>query len=163
MSETETVARTVSHASFTIERTYPEVTPARVFEAFSTAKGKDAWFCGPDERWELVERTLDFRVGGRERLAGRWQEGWVAEFDATYWDIVPGERIVYAYSMRLDGRKASVSLATFEFKPAAGGGAHLRMHEQGAFLDGYDDNGARERGSRELIDKLSAYLAASAA
>jgi uncharacterized protein YndB with AHSA1/START domain len=72
---------------------------------------------------------------------------------------VPGERIVYAYSMHLDGRMISVSLATFEFK-AAGAGAKLVMTEQGAFLDGYDDNGSRERGSREIVEKLSAYLEA---
>jgi hypothetical protein len=38
----------------------------------------------------------------------------VTEFDATSYDIVPGERIVDVYEMRLDGRKISVSLATFE-------------------------------------------------
>ena len=27
----------------------------------------------------------------------------ITQFDATYWDIVPGERIVYAYRMTLDG------------------------------------------------------------
>jgi hypothetical protein len=59
--------------------------------------------------------------------------------------------------MHLDGRKISVSLATFEFKPS-GTGAQLIMTEQGAFLDGYDDDGSRERGSREIIEKLSAYL-----
>ena len=32
------------------------------------------------------------------------------------------------------------------------------MTEQGAFLDGYDDNGSREGGSRHIIEKLSAYL-----
>jgi hypothetical protein len=61
--------------------------------------------------------------------------------------------------MHLDDRMISVSLATFEFKPA-GSGAKLVMTEQGAFLDGYDDNGSRERGSREIIDKLSAALEA---
>lgn len=158
MTDAATISRNVSHGSFTIERTYPGVTPQRVFDAFASESGKDAWFSGPDERWDVVERALDFRVGGNERLVGQWKSGMRTEFDATYWDIVPGERIVYAYSMRLDGRKISVSLATFEFKPAPGGGAHLRMHEQGAFLDGYDDNGSREAGSREIVDKLSAYL-----
>ena len=38
--------------------------------------------------------------------------------------------------------------------------AKLIMAEQGAFLDGYDDNGSRERGSRHIIEKLSAYLEA---
>jgi uncharacterized protein YndB with AHSA1/START domain len=158
MTDAAALTRNVSHGSFTIERTYPGVTPQRVFEAFATEKGKDAWFSGPDERWDIVERKLDFRVGGRERLVGQWKAGMRTEFDATYWDIAPGERIIYAYSMHLDGRKISVSLATFEFKPAPGGGAHFKMHEQGAFLDGYDDNGSREEGSREIVEKLSRYL-----
>ncbi len=116
------------------------------------------------DRWKsiiarrvIVERTMDFKIGGRERLTGRWANGLVTELDATYFDIIPGERIVYVYEMRLDGRKISVSLATFEFKPL-GTGAKLIMTEQGAFLDGYDDNGGRERGSRDIIDKLSACL-----
>lgn len=154
---TATAARSVSHGMFTIERTYPSVTPRRVFDAFASAAGKDAWFSGPDDRWDVVEREFDFRVGGRERLKGKWKTGMVTDFQATYWDIVPGERIVYAYSMHLDDRMISVSLATFEFKPV-GSGAKLVMTEQGAFLDGYDDNGSRERGSREIIDKLSRYL-----
>jgi uncharacterized protein YndB with AHSA1/START domain len=131
-----------------------------VFEAFATEAGKEAWFSGPNERWDRVERVFDFRVGGKERLVGKWASGMVTEFDATYFDIIPGERIVYVYEMRLDERKISVSLATFEFKPAAGGGVHFRMHEQGAFLDGYDDNGSREEGSRQIVEKLSAYLEA---
>ena len=157
MTATQTPTRSVAHGVFTIERTYPSVTPQRVFDAFATEAGKDAWFSGPNDAWDIVERQFDFRVGGRESLKGRWKSGMVTHFQATFWDIVPGERIVYAYSMHLDERMISVSLATFEFK-AAGTGAKLVMTEQGAFLDGYDDNGSRERGSRELVDKLSAYL-----
>ena len=155
-AQTET-NRSVAHGVFTIERTYPSVTPQRVFKAFASVEGKNGWFTAPNDRWDIVERSMDFRVGGRERLSGRWASGLVTEFDATYFDIIPGERIVYVYEIRLDARKISVSLATFEFKPWDGG-AKLIMTEQGAFLDGYDDNGSRERGSREIIDKLSAYL-----
>ncbi|WP_372784424.1 SRPBCC family protein [Phenylobacterium sp.] len=157
MNAQTTLERSVAHGVFTVERTYPSVTPQRVYDAFATEAGKDAWFSGPNEAWDIVERKFDFRVGGRERLVGKWKTGMVTEFDATYFDVVPGERIVYAYEMRIDGRKISVSLATFEFK-AAGAGAKLIMTEQGAFLDGYDDAGSRERGSREIVDKLSAYL-----
>lgn len=149
--------RSVAHGVFTIERTYQSVTPQRVFDAFASAEGKNNWFTAPNDRWVVVERTMDFRVGGRERLKGQWKTGTVTEFDATYFDIIPGERIVYAYEMHLDERKISVSLATFEFKPL-GTGTKLIMTEQGAFLDGYDDSGSRESGSRDLIDKLSAYL-----
>ena len=72
---------------------------------------------------------------------------------------MPGERIVYAYSMHLDDRKISVSLATLEFK-ATDSGARFVMTEQGAFLDGYDDAGSREHGSKDLIDGMGATLAA---
>jgi uncharacterized protein YndB with AHSA1/START domain len=149
--------RSVSHGVFTIERSYAAVTPQRVFDAFASIEGKNGWFTAPNAHWDVVERTLDFRVGGHERLKGRWRTGRVTEFDATYCDIVPAERIVYVYEMRLDGRKISVSLATFEFKRAEAG-TKLVMTEQGAFLDGYDDNGSRESGSRQIVEKLSAYL-----
>jgi uncharacterized protein YndB with AHSA1/START domain len=152
--------RTVAHGAFTIERTYPDVTPQRVFDAFATEKGKDGWFSGPSDAGEIVERGFDFRVGGHERLKGKWASGRITQFDATFFDIVPAERIVYAYEMHLDGQKISVSLATLEFKAAAGGGTRFVMNEQGAFLDGFDDGGSRERGSIELVDKMSAYLAA---
>ena len=151
------IHRSVAHGVFTIERTYASVTPQRVFDAFASIEGKNGWFTAPNDKWDIIERSMDFRVGGRERLKGQWRTGMVTEFDATYCDIVPGERIVYVYEMHLDGRKISVSLATFEFK-RSGAGAKLIMTEQGAFLDGYDDNGSRERGSREIMDKLSAYL-----
>jgi len=32
------------------------------------------------------------------------------------------------------------------------------MTEQGAFLDGYDDAGSRERGTQQLLDALGASL-----
>lgn len=158
MSTDTVVKRSVAHGMFTIERTYPNVTPQRVFDAFASVEGKNGWFTAPNDNWDIVERTMDFRVGGRERLSGRWKSGMITQFDATYFDIIPGERIVYAYEMLLDGRKISTSLATFEFKAAPGGGTAFRMTEQGAFLDGYDDNGSRERGSIEIVGKLSAYL-----
>jgi uncharacterized protein YndB with AHSA1/START domain len=148
--------RSVAHGSFTIERTFPAA-PARVFAAFATEDGKSRWFSGPNEAWDLTERAFDFRVGGRETLTGHWKSGMVSSFSALYWDVVPDERIVYAYEMHVDGRKISVSLATIEIKPA-GTGARLVLTEQGAFLDGYDDAGSRERGTVELIERLGASL-----
>jgi uncharacterized protein YndB with AHSA1/START domain len=158
MTSQTDLTRSISHGIFTLERTYPRVTPQRVFDAFASIEGKNGWFTAPNDAWEIAERTMDFQIGGRERLMGKWASGMVTEFDALYFDIIPGARLVYTYEMRLDGRKISVSLATFEFKPAAGGGTHLIHTEQGAFLDGYDDNGSREHGSREIMAKLTAYL-----
>ena len=40
-----------------------------------------------------------------------------------------------------------------------GAGTRLIVTEQGAFLDGYDDAGSREHGTRLLMDRLGASLA----
>ncbi len=37
-------------------------------------------------------------------------------------------------------------------------GTLLVFTEQGAFLDGYDDAGSRERGTRDLLEALGASL-----
>lgn len=148
--------RNITHGTFSLERTY-DASPARVFAAFATSEGKDAWF-GSGDGLTIVERVFDFREGGRERLVGKWTTGKISQFDATYFDVIPNERIVYAYEMHLDGTKISVSLATIEFK-AAGQGARLLLSETGAFLDGYDDAGSREHGTNFLMDKLGEYLA----
>jgi uncharacterized protein YndB with AHSA1/START domain len=147
----------IAHGAFHIERTYPDVTPRRVFDAFATESGKAAWFVAQSDKWTLLEREFDFRPGGRERLKSRWQSGLVSLFDAIYFDIVPGERIVYAYDLWHEDRKLSVSLATLEFH-AADGGTKFKLCEQGAFLDGYDDAGAREHGTNELMDRMEATL-----
>jgi uncharacterized protein YndB with AHSA1/START domain len=151
----EPVARSVVHATFCIERTY-DATRSRVFSALTDPAAKAKWFRGGSGYTELARR-MDVRPGGREHLQGRWDSGVVSTFDALYHDIVPDERIVYSYEMHLNERKISVSLATLELKPA-GTGTRLVMTEQGAFLDGYDDAGSRERGSNFLLDALGNSL-----
>ena len=150
------VVRSVVHGAFHIERAY-EATAEQVYKALSEEAAKSRWFVGP-AGWRLIERVMDFRVGGRERVKGRHESGVVTTFDAVYHDIIPRERIVYTYEMRVDDRKISVSLATLQIKPAGERRTKLLVDEQGAFLDGYDDAGARERGTGDLLDKLGASL-----
>jgi uncharacterized protein YndB with AHSA1/START domain len=150
--------RSVVHGAFHIERTY-DATPDRVFRALSDVAAKSRWFYGP-EGWRLIERTMDFRVGGRERVKGGFEGGVTTTFDAIYHDIVPQKRIIYTYEMHLDARKISVSLATLEIEAAGVGRTKLKVCEQGAFLDGYDDAGSREHGTGDLLDKLGASLSA---
>jgi uncharacterized protein YndB with AHSA1/START domain len=102
-------------------------------------------------------REFDFRVGGQDRLVGKWKNEFTSDYRATYHDIAPDQRIVTAYDMRLDGRLISVSLATVTFE-AEGTGTRLTMVEQAVFLDGYEDNGSREQGTKGLLDRLGAYL-----
>ncbi len=127
------------------------------FETSFAIPAKARWFEGGDG-YETLEREMDVRPGGRERVKGRWTTGMVSTFDAVYFDVAPNERLVYAYEMHLDDREISVSLATIELAPA-GAGTRLKITEQGAFLDGYDDAGSRERGTGLLLDRLGASLA----
>lgn len=147
-----THAPAVEHATFTIERTL-SAPPARVFAAWATPEAKARWFGGPPE-WTREPHELDFKVGGSERVAGGPVEGPRHVFRATYQDIVPDRRIIYAYDLHLGGRRISVSLSTVEFHPAEGG-TRLVFTEQGAYLDGYDDAGQREEGTRGLLDNLA--------
>jgi uncharacterized protein YndB with AHSA1/START domain len=147
--------RTVTHATFVIERTY-DAPPPRVFAAFASAPAKSRWFHGPDE-WPTGQHELDFRVGGREATSGGPKDGPLHHFESTFQDIVPNERIINSYRMRLGETPISVSLATVELKPA-GAGTRLTYTEYGAYLDGWDNPQLREQGTRDLLDQLGAVL-----
>lgn len=151
--------RSTRHATFVIERRYA-ASPARVFDAFADAETKSHWFgCSGSDK---LDGEFNFRVGGHERNQSGSADGPVHAFHAIYHDIVPNERIVFAYDMQVDTRRISVSLTTIELTPV-GAGTQLTLTEQGVFLDGHDDAGSRERGTREWLDGLDAELARGAA
>lgn len=145
----------VTHASFTIERSYT-ASPARVFAAFADPAQKRRWLA-EGEGWEVEQFDVDFRVGGHERGRFRYQGGPPITNDTVYQIIQPDERIILAYAMTIDGAPLSGSLLTIEFVPE-GSGTRLVFTEQGAYLDGKDGPVHREEGSRELLEKLAAEL-----
>ena len=145
-------ARSVTHATFVVERTFA-APPARVFAAFATFDAKRRWACHDD--WTNTE--FDFRPGGREANRGGEPGGPVYVFDARYYDIVPNERIVFAYEMYRDDVRISVSVSALEFRPD-GDGTRLVFTEHGAFLDGHDTAEAREHGTGEGLDNLARHL-----
>ena len=148
--------RTVVHDMFVIDRTYA-ASPARVYAAFADPKIKTQW--GDDDEIEKnAPHVIDFRIGGRESMAGD-VPGDVATFtyEAVYQDIVECSRIVYTYEMTMNGQRISVSVATLEFNPD-GDGTRLVLTEQGAYLDGLDTSAQREEGTRGLLDALGSLL-----
>lgn len=153
----ETARGNAEHGFFTIERWF-KAAPARVYHALTDLEAKARWFGGGSDQ-TILERTMDIRPGGRERVSGRWSSGLVTRFDAVYFDVEPNRRLVYAYEMYLDARKISVSLATFQLEPEDEG-CRLIVTEQGVFLDGFDDAGSRERGTGMLLDRLGKSLGA---
>lgn len=156
-----TTEPTVTHSTFTIERSYP-TTPARVFAAFADPVKKRRWFA-EGEGFDVDAYELDFRVGGTERAQFRFtmpeqSTQTPGANDTVFMDIVENRRIVLAYTMTIGGQRISSSQTTFELTPA-GAGTTLVMTEQAAFFDNADGAERREGGWRELLDRLGGELA----
>jgi uncharacterized protein YndB with AHSA1/START domain len=153
-------ARSIKHSSFSLERVFNHE-PSALYRAWTDPSAKARWFNGPADKWTEVERVMDVRIDGRDRLVGKFVDGSESRFEAVYLDIVPGRRLVYAYDMYWQGKKISVSLASVEFVAVGkeGGSTKLVVTEQHAFLDGYEDVGSRERGTKSLLDNIAVALA----
>jgi len=146
------------HETIRISRTFNHDVK-KVLEAWGTTEAKSQWFIGP-ESWELIVRSLDFRVGGVEILEGKFEGKMKTQFTAHYHDIIPFQRIVYDYVMRLNGNIHSVSLSTVEF---SGDEVQTEMSytEQITFLDGTGSaEGGRMRihGTEAHFERLTGFL-----
>jgi uncharacterized protein YndB with AHSA1/START domain len=155
-------ARSVTHATFTIERRYP-ASIERVFAAFSDPQKKRRWF-GEDKGAGLDHFEADFSVGGFERSRSRLQAaagphpaGTICANDTVYLDIMQNQRIVLAYTMTIGGKRISASQSTFELLPA-GTGTQLIFTEQAAFFEGSDGPEMRQGGWEHLLGKLAEEL-----
>ena len=154
----------VTHATFTIERSYP-TTPERVFAAFADPQKKRRWYGeAGGKKPEIFE--MDFRVGGSDRTQSRLGPdtpfpGVVLANHSTYQDIQPNRRIVFAYTMSIGDRRISASLATVEFIATATG-TDLIFTDQGAFFEGSDGPTMRNQGWNVLAERLAAVVTAEA-
>lgn len=149
------VRYSMQHAAFVIEKTY-DATPAEVFSAFSDSARRDRWFV-KSSGWPIAEYTYDFSVGGREHSRFSPDGTTLILNDTTYLDIVPNQRIVFAYTMRMGDERISSSLATVELS-ADGKGTRLIYTEQGAFFDEPGQVEGRQQGCNGLLNALGAEL-----
>jgi uncharacterized protein YndB with AHSA1/START domain len=147
--------RSVTHATFVIERSYP-ASAARVFAAFADPAKKKRWFA-EGEGFDVDEFKMDFRVGGSETTRFHTKDGMALTNNTVFHDIVPDHRIVFAYTMSVADKRISASLVTVEFLPDDPG-SRLVFTEQGAFFDGADGPAMREDGWRQLLAALAEEL-----
>jgi uncharacterized protein YndB with AHSA1/START domain len=144
--------------SFTIERKL-KYSPERVFRAFENPEAKYRWFVS-GEGWEIADYTQVFHVGGHEH--GHFRpvgfDGMLGN-DTWFLEIIPNRRIVNAYTLTMNGKPMSHSLASFEFHPD-GTGCRIVMTEQGAYYGGEEDVKNRKLGSEGLLEKLEQEIAA---
>jgi uncharacterized protein YndB with AHSA1/START domain len=150
----------VTQSTFIIERNYA-TSPAKAFAAWSDPASKRRWYA-EGERGSVEAHKLDFRIGGSEHttsiIGGGPFKGTSLTNDSIYMDIVPNQRIVFAYTMTLGDRRISASQATVEFL-ADGKGTIMAFTEQAAFFEGADGPEMREQGWKSLIGQLEKFLA----
>jgi uncharacterized protein YndB with AHSA1/START domain len=148
----------IKHESFTITRTFAKCR-AHVWSAWSDRDKKWRWLTGATET--SPDYVMDFRVGGSERSAFTSPMG-KHENHTTYFDIRDEEHIVYAYSMSVNGRVHSVSVATVTFADD-GGGTRMTYAEQITMIGPSDGAEGRQHGWNALFDKVEPLLEAEMA
>ncbi|MFZ1340244.1 MAG: SRPBCC domain-containing protein [Paracoccaceae bacterium] len=145
----------ITHDRFRIERLYPRCM-AHVWSAWTDPARKWTWFGGGGPMPQ--DYALDFRTGGHE-LARFVSPMGQHENRTTYLDIAEAAHIVFAYSMALDGRVHSASVATVEFDDH-GGGTRLVFTESIACIGPSDGMAGRKHGWDALLASLDRLLAA---
>jgi uncharacterized protein YndB with AHSA1/START domain len=145
-----------THHTFTIERAF-KASAARVFAAWSDPTQKRLWNACHDD-WRCEHHALDFRPEGTELNRTVEPDGTVHLMKARYFDIVPGERIVYAYEMLLDETRISVSLVTVTFEALAARNTRMLFTEQVVFLDGHGDVAERQEGTEAGFELLAGMI-----
>ena len=94
--------------------------PARLlFTAYSTPEHLRQWFGPPG--WRLTLCDLDFRVGGRLRLAMTGSDGKQGpSFGGEYREIVPNRKIVYTGAFETPGAETMTVTITFDEDETSG-------------------------------------------
>jgi uncharacterized protein YndB with AHSA1/START domain len=158
----------VLHGTFTVERDLA-APPGAVYAAYADAAVRRRWFRMPGDP-ARGHYELDFRVGGHEAASGVFAPTGEAEerlaYRSAFWDLEPGTRIVFGYSVTVDEVRRWASLVTVSLSARpTGDGTRLRHTEQYAYLayagDGTQDI-AHLKGSMHLqLNGLAAVLGAT--
>lgn len=140
---------TQHHETFTIERVFPNCLD-HVWAAWAIPEKKQSWFGGENA-------DSDFRVGGTESKSFENDRGTHTN-NTHYFEIQEGERIVFGYSMSMNGVVHTVSLTTVTFTEEDGG-TRLSYTEQMCVIPPSDGAVGRTHGWNALLDALGMYLA----
>ena len=117
----------------------------QVWRAYTTPADILQWNAASDD-WHTTKATVDLRVGGSFLSRMEAKDGSVGfDFAGTYTQVVPNERIDYAFGDRH---------ATVEFKPVAGG-----VEVQVSF-DAEETHGLaqQQQGWQAILDRFARHV-----
>jgi len=98
----------------------------RVFEAWTRPEQMVQWFA--PKPFQLVVEEMDFRPGGRSRMAMRGPNGEDFPFTGTYREIVAPERLVWTSEFSTGPADQITTVVTFESE-----GDHTRVRVRQTF------------------------------
>lgn len=125
--------------------------PARVFAAWSSREGWQAWI-GP-RGIDCAVHELDCRPGGSYRLTMTTPEGRIMPVAGTFRTVTPDETLVFTWGW--DGDPAKQSLITLTFH-AKEGGTEMVLRQEG--LPSRDQRDGHRGGWESAFDKLREYV-----
>ena len=131
-----------------IGRVYPNCLE-HVWAAWAIPEKKQSWFGGE-------AGDCDFRVGGTEKKSFENDMGTHTN-NTYYFEIKERERIVFGYSMAMNGVVHTASLTTVTFV-SENGGTRLSYTEQMCVIPPSDGAEGRTHGWNALLDSLGEYL-----
>jgi glutathione S-transferase len=127
----------------------------RVFAAFSTGDAVKKWFGPPDG--EILESTMDFRVGGKYRIKINSPRMGVMAVSGTYREIIELEKIVYTWKWEDDEDWENIeSLVCFDFT-VSGDETELKITHTGFPVAESREN--HTHGWTVCLERLDALLA----
>ena len=146
--------RSVVHAIFTVERTY-DAPVERVWRALSNEAAKAKWFGGAEDEsgrrssvsWIFAKAAANGPRDGGPAGSSRLSTPSIRISSRTSASSTPTR------CTSTNGRFPSRSQPCSSWRSGPGR-TTLKVTEQGAFLDGFDDAGGREHGTGYLLDKL---------
>ena len=145
----------VDHAEFTLERLYA-ATPSRVFAAWAEPDARTRW--APPSPAVLVHyEKADFRVGGSDVSWCGPRGAQDTRVEATYFDIVADERIIFVESVEEGGARQSVTLVSVELSSERGG-CRLRLTAQITAVAGSDMIAGNRAGWTASLENLAREL-----
>lgn len=128
-----------------------------VFAAWASEEAQAAWG-DPGAGWTLAFDRFSFRVGESDICRFGPEGGPEYLNENRYLAIEPEKRIVYATSLRSQGRLAFAGTVLVTFESSADGATQLRLVEQGLYFDSQDSVEGHRAGWKGMLDALAAYL-----
>jgi uncharacterized protein YndB with AHSA1/START domain len=131
----------------------------RVFDAWTRSEPMSQWFA--PRPFQLVVHEMDFRPGGRFRMAMHGPNGEDFPFTGTYREIVPPERLSWSGEFAIGPADQILTVVTFESR-----GADTLVHVRQTFHVITPETEFATKGARQgwtmTLDQLAEFCRESA-